>query len=190
MTGLADKLDVPLPKIKITCTSVDCEQDLHCFLQKTRTGNKPSYGPCRACGAEGVDWERAHRRDPADVVLLFSELRKELIREHMWTKPFDEDAARKAAKLDRAALRERARRRLASSVGRPAGAWDGRQTPMEGDVIFYAQHATATCCRKCMLYWHGIDKDSPLSEEEQDYCLFMVDRFLDDRFPELANIQT
>ena len=185
MTALADKLDAPLPKIKITCTSVDCEQDLHCFLQKKRTGNLSAYGPCRACGAEGVDWERAHRRDPTDVVELFSELRKELIRHHMWTKPFDGDAARKAAKVSRANLSERARRRLVSSVGRAAGAWDGRQTPMEGNVIFYAQHATATCCRKCMLYWHGINVDRPLSQDEHEYCLFLVERFLDERLPEL-----
>lgn len=185
MTGLAEKLDAPLPKIKITCTSVDCQQDLHCFLQKKRTGNLPPYGPCRACGAEGVDWERAHRRDAADAAVLFVELRKELIRQHMWTKPFDDGAVRKAKRLDRNGLKEWARRRLAVSVGRPAGAWDGRQTPLEGNVIFYAQHATATCCRKCMLYWHGIDVDRPLSSDEEDYCLFLIERFLDERLPEL-----
>ena len=27
---------------------------------------------------------------------------------------------------------------------------DGRQTPWHGHPIFVAQHATATCCRKCI----------------------------------------
>ncbi len=36
---------------------------------------------------------------------------------------------------------------------------DGRQTPREGNTIFYAQHATASCCRTCIEYWHGIPKN-------------------------------
>ena len=27
---------------------------------------------------------------------------------------------------------------------------DGKQTPMKGHPVFIAQHATATCCRKCI----------------------------------------
>lgn len=185
MSELTDKLDAPLPSVKITCTSVACGEDLHCFLQKKRTGNLPHYGPCRACGAERVDWERAHRRDFGDIDVLFTELRQEVIREHMWTKPFDNDAVRRASKVDRKTLLEKARKRLISSVGKPAGAWDSRQTRMEGNVIFYAQHATATCCRQCMHYWHGIDKNTHLTQEELDYCLTLVERFLDARLPEI-----
>lgn len=185
MSELTDKLDAPLPSVKITCTSVACGEDLHCFLQKRRTGNLAPYGPCRACGAERVNWERAHRRDPADVDLLFKELRTEVIREHMWTKPFDEDAIRRAEKLDRKILMEKARRRLASSVGKPANAYDGLQTKMGENVVFYAQHATATCCRKCMNYWHGIDKNTHLTSEELDYCMSLVERYLDQRLPEI-----
>lgn len=187
MSELTDKLDAPLPTLKITCTSVACGEDLHCFLQKKRTGNLPSYGPCRACGVERVDWGRAHRRDPEDIVLLITELRQELIREHMWTKPFDDDAVRRASKFDRTTLLDKARKRLISSVGRPAGAYDSRQTPMEGNVIFYAQHATATCCRQCMLYWHGIDKNAHLTADELNYCVTLVERYLDERLPEIEN---
>jgi hypothetical protein len=185
MNDLTDQLDKPLPKIKITCTSVDCAQDLHCYLQKKRTGNNPSFGACRSCGAEKVNWERAHSRNSADLSSLFAELRTELIREHMWTKPFDDDAIRKVRKLSREELRIRAAKRLQSSVGRPAGAWDSRQTPMEGNVLFYAQHATATCCRQCMLYWHGIDKNRDLTGEEKDYFLFLIDKYLDERLVEV-----
>jgi hypothetical protein len=28
---------------------------------------------------------------------------------------------------------------------------DGEQTPMKGHPVFIAQHATATCCRGCLL---------------------------------------
>jgi hypothetical protein len=30
---------------------------------------------------------------------------------------------------------------------------DGRQTPMRNHPVFIAQHATATCCRKCLEKW-------------------------------------
>jgi hypothetical protein len=181
MNDLTDRLDKPLPKIKITCTSVDCQNDLHCYLQKKRTGNNPSFGGCRSCGAENVDWERAHRRDPNNVTALFAELKTELIREHMWSKPFDDDAVRKFCKLSKEEFRVRIAKRLQSSVGRPANAWDSRQTPMEGNVVFYAQHATATCCRQCMLYWHGIDKSRELTTEEKDYFLFLIEKYLEER---------
>ena len=36
---------------------------------------------------------------------------------------------------------------------------DGKQTPIRGHPVFIAQHATATCCRKCIQKWHGIEKD-------------------------------
>lgn len=181
MSNLTDRLDKPLPKIKITCTSVDCVNDLHCYLQKKRTGNNPSFGACRSCGTENVDWERAHRRDLRDARVLFDELKTELIRQHMWTKPFDEDAIRKYRKLSDEEFRLRISKRLQSSVGRPANAWDSRQTPMEGNVIFYAQHATATCCRQCMLYWHGIDKNRDLTDDEKGYFISLINRFFEER---------
>jgi len=43
---------------------------------------------------------------------------------------------------------------------------DGKQTPMRGHPAFVAQHATATCCRKCLAKWHGIARGRPLTETE------------------------
>ena len=43
---------------------------------------------------------------------------------------------------------------------------DSRQTPYKGHPIFKAQHATATCCRKCMFKWYKINPNRPLSEDE------------------------
>lgn len=55
---------------------------------------------------------------------------------------------------------------------------DGRQTPMRGHPIFIAQHATATCCRDCLAKWHRIPRGKALSQEEIDYVLRVIERWL------------
>ncbi len=37
---------------------------------------------------------------------------------------------------------------------------------MKGHPVFIAQHATATCCRKCLQKWHGLPRGRILSEPE------------------------
>ena len=56
---------------------------------------------------------------------------------------------------------------------------DGRQTPMRGHPAFVAQHATATCCRGCLLKWHRIPKGRALDEGERRYVLAVIRRWLD-----------
>ena len=51
---------------------------------------------------------------------------------------------------------------------------DGKQTPMRGHSVFIAQHATATCCRKCIQKWHGIGKGRALNPEEIDYVVALI----------------
>ncbi|MHC4226901.1 MAG: DUF4186 domain-containing protein [Planctomycetota bacterium] len=55
---------------------------------------------------------------------------------------------------------------------------DGRQTPMKNHPVFVAQHATGTCCRKCLKKWHDIPKGKPLTEEHIDYILKVLKRWL------------
>lgn len=55
---------------------------------------------------------------------------------------------------------------------------DGRQTPMRGHPIFIAQHATATCCRGCLEKWHRIPRGQPLTEEQIEYVLKVLARWL------------
>jgi hypothetical protein len=43
---------------------------------------------------------------------------------------------------------------------------DGKQTPMKGQPVFIAQHATTTRCRGCISKWHGIEKSRALSENK------------------------
>ena len=51
---------------------------------------------------------------------------------------------------------------------------DGRQTPMHSHPVFIAQHATATCCRKCLYKWHNIKPGIELTKEEQDYITALI----------------
>ena len=51
---------------------------------------------------------------------------------------------------------------------------DGKQTPMRGHPVFIAQHATATCCRKCLYQWHNIRPGTVLTSEEQDYVITLI----------------
>lgn len=55
---------------------------------------------------------------------------------------------------------------------------DGRQTPFRGHPAFVAQHATATCCRSCLSKWHDIPADRPMSAEEQERVVAVIDRWL------------
>jgi len=51
---------------------------------------------------------------------------------------------------------------------------DGKQTPMKGHPVFIAQHGTATCCRKCIQKWHGIEKGRELNGAEVDYVVALI----------------
>jgi hypothetical protein len=51
---------------------------------------------------------------------------------------------------------------------------DGKQTPMKGHPVFIAQHATATCCRKCIQKWHGIEKGRTLNGSEINFIVALI----------------
>jgi hypothetical protein len=55
---------------------------------------------------------------------------------------------------------------------------DGKQTPYRGHPVFVAQHATATCCRTCLLRWHQIPRGHELSREERDYVVDVIFRWI------------
>ena len=63
---------------------------------------------------------------------------------------------------------------------------DGKQTPMRGHPVFIAQHATATCCRGCILKWHGIEKGRALNPEEIDYVVALIMRWIEGQINERA----
>ncbi len=51
---------------------------------------------------------------------------------------------------------------------------DGKQTPMRGHPVFIAQHATGTCCRKCLYKWHGIPAGAELTDSQKEYIADLI----------------
>ena len=51
---------------------------------------------------------------------------------------------------------------------------DGKKTPMRGQLVFIAQHATATCCRECIRKWHKMQPGKELSQVQQDYLVDVI----------------
>ena len=179
------KLHKP-PPLDIKCTSTDCDNDLHCFKQLKKM-TPDQRGKCRTCGADLIDWKRLHRRDEADAAHTFEALQHEMIRHHFFHRPVDDVAIRHAQRKGRNQLKESARERLRKYLAVAEPPRDGRQTPLAGNAIYYAQHATATCCRTCLEYWHDIPKGRPLTETEFDYCVTLIYLFLDEKLPDLAD---
>jgi len=144
-------------------------------------------GQCRSCGVNLIDWQRVHSRDLSDVAFTFQALKKELVRHHFWHVPIDEDARLHARRKGRIGLRVAAERRLRSSVG-SADPWhDGAQTPFKGNILYYAQHAVACCCRTCAQMWHGIQKGKALSPGQIEYFVELIMMYINERLPELTD---
>ena len=180
----------PLPKLDIKCTMSNCEQDLHCFRSTKKLVEEGLGGACRNCHVQLVDWPRVHERRLDDAEHTFTELRLEFIRHHFWHLEIDDRARIYALRKGRVALYAAVVKRLASSVAPEIPFRDGTQTPMTGNVIFYAQHATASCCRTCIEYWHGIPKGRPLTAEELSYLTDLATMFIAERLPDLPDEPT
>lgn len=172
--------------LKIKCTASDCDNDLHCF-KATRKMAQTDRGRCRSCGADLVDWHRLHQREIADAKYTFRVLKHELIRNHFFHETLDERAVAHARRKGRIKLREAVRHRLERYLAPETPVRDGFQTPFDGNAIYYAQHATACCCRTCLAYWHNIPKGRKLTEKELQYCEALIDLFLVQRLPELKD---
>ena len=55
---------------------------------------------------------------------------------------------------------------------------DGKQTPYGKHPAFVAQHATGTCCRSCLEKWHSIKKGRELSDNQIDYIVSVIEKWL------------
>lgn len=180
MTGLS--------RLNITCTSVDCDNPhdpTHCF--KPKRGQPGPVGSCRECGAELIDWERVHERNLADLANTFSALENETFRRHMMHAEVPYKVRELALKRGADELRARTERavRTALSKRRSENPYDGRQTPRETSssarIQHYAQHATATCCRGCLEYWHAIPAEAEITEEQLRYCIDLTWEYVERR---------
>ena len=56
---------------------------------------------------------------------------------------------------------------------------DGKQTPMRGHPVFIAEHATATCCRKCLEKWYHIPSNRRLTDKEIDFIVNIIMAWID-----------
>lgn len=174
-----------LPPLEISCTSSNCENDQHCYLATKRMITAGRKGRCRSCGAALVDWSRVHERDLADAAYTFKMMRTEFIRHHFWHVDIDQRAVNYAKRKGRRGLREAAVQRIRTSVSAARPPRDGRQTGWHGNPLYYAQHATATCCRRCIEEWHAIHRGRPLTDDEIRYLSSLVVLYLEERFPDL-----
>jgi len=179
-----------LPPLRVTCTSTDCAHDLHCFKRSKRAAKPHLEGKCRDCGVGIVDWPRVQMRDVGDVAFTFQSLRNELIRHHYWHVEIPQRLVENARRRGQAKLRAATLRRIRSSVGSLPNAYDGRQTPAVGspkaNIVHYGQHAVAACCRKCIEYWHGLERDRALSEQEVTYLAELTYLYVVERLPFLT----
>lgn len=180
-----------LKPLKLSCTKADCGNDLHCFQRSTKLAKAGRSGKCRECGADLVDWPRVHRRDSGDATYLVKALQFEWIRHRYWHIPLTEYAINYARRKGRMSLKEAVRRQIESAVGKPNHPKQGRQTPWETNpkatVVHFAQHATASCCRKCVEEWHAIPVDVDLKAEQLDYLTDLAMRYITERIPNLGD---
>lgn len=174
-------------KLEITCTSSNCESGLHCFRATRKMKEMNQRGRCRSCGVALIDWERLHRRDLRDTQHTFSALRREFFRHHYWHLDIDRRARNHARRKGWNGLSKATRRRLETAIGAAQPFRDGTQTPRHGNSIYYAQHAVACCCRKCLEYWHGIPRGRTLSAEELSYLSDLCMLYLRERMPYLTD---
>jgi len=159
----------------------DCKAGLHTY-NNSRIWNAKGHPVCRFCGVDSIDWDRIHRCDLTDIDYTISQLHTEKFRFEWWMKELDQQAKNHALRKGLLNLRSAAFMRLKQSVGEvyemPDGTKrpyrDGRQTPYSGNCLYYAQHALACCCRKCMRYWYGVPYGRYLNEEELTFFTELV----------------
>ena len=177
-----------LKKVKISCTAKDCDNDLHLFRPK-RGGWKElkDDASCQGCDAT-VDMTVTRARDLAHPEAIFAELGREFVRYVYLNRPIDARARRLIRRDGIAGLRGKVRGRIETAIGGEPNAFDGRQTPLEGNVLHYAQHATATCCRRCAWYWYGIPLDGKMAEDSIAFCAGLLQAYLDRREGEILAI--
>ena len=173
----------------VTCGATKCDEGFHCYSKKKtaiRKFGKPRV--CKECGTDLIDWKRVHKNNLNDSDFVFEELKTEIIRHVFWHNPIQYEALYGTYVRGKIATRIKAQKLLNSRIGKYNSYIDGRQTPMgKEELVNYAQHATATCCRQCLEAWHNINMDKPLTQTELEFCTDLVMKYIDARVNGLKN---
>jgi hypothetical protein len=178
----------PTDPLKLTCTKTDCEKGLHALRPNKKMIADGTEGECLGCHQKILDFSSTRKRDLYDVQDTFALMKKEYVRHWFWTSPLNQHARDRAMRKGHAVTEAEMEKRLRKSVGPGKPFRDGTQTPIDDpkNSVYWAQHATASCCRRCMEYWHGIERGHELTEEEIAYLKALAMLFIDEKLPELA----
>lgn len=79
----------------------------------------------------------------------------------------------------RISLRYEIKTLLKRRIGNNIVFFDGKQTPLSGDPISVAQHATCCCCRKCLNKYHGIMIGTLLKDYQISYFCDLIMLWID-----------
>ena len=79
-------------------------------------------------------------------------------------------------------IKKHARDFIAKRIAPEFIANDGKQPPMRGHPVFVAQHATATCCRKCINKWHKFEMNAELTQEQQNYLVGIIMQWIEKNY--------
>ena len=181
-------VDVPISELSplnINCATTKCEEGLHCFrMTPTQIKKQGTAGRCNQCGVDLIDWERINKKNSRDASFIISSLKNELIRHVYWHLPIDKKALDKALRMGEKEIDLHAQKRMTEVIG-IAKPFRKGFTPYTGEVVFYAQHATATCCRRCLQYWYNIPEGRPLTKKEIKFSTDLIHLFLKERLPQI-----
>lgn len=184
--------EIGLVPLELKCSMASCKHGRHCLdhLRKPRPGTeRVRPGHCRDCGDLIVDfdYEATNAYDEAAAVeKVVLNQQCELIRAHYWHVPIDQWAYNQARRFGMTELRKRLEARVISTLTDPSP-YGGRSAPYSRQILAYAQHATATCCRRCAAYWHGLPADVQVrpTDTQLRHVVAVANMYLDIRLPAL-----
>lgn len=192
----ADPLSAGVIPIVVKCRWSSCSNGRHTLDHHHTGGRGINYpvGYCQECGEPVVDLPGAGEDisyDEGYFLATFSKFPSELIRAHYWSVPLDLVAYNQALRLGRVKLFAKVEKLVLESMllddrfKNQRAAWNGK-------IVAYAQHATATCCRLCASYWHGLPRDMSVrpSDEQLEYAVQLAQAYFDLRLPGLPDEPT
>jgi hypothetical protein len=192
----AEPAGAGLVPLEIKCAMTSCQHGRHCLdhIRRPRAGELlMAPGSCRDCGSPVVSLPEPGGRkygDDEEVLRTCTDQQSELIRAHYWQVPIDQWAYNQALRYGKLELVRRLERQVSAAMD-PDNSFAGRGASYSGKIVAYAQHATATCCRRCAAYWHGTpaaDGPEPLTTAQLRHLIKVARTYIDVRLPDLYEL--